>query len=179
MIARFASVYVRCLFALELSLFALSFFLHVSVVLGADGPFAEYGKSLFYCPLIVSVPAFGLAEEKNVWKHEFKSCPRWLQIATAVFMIYGLAVASVQAICFSNGGSLEAQPLFASGAPLFLEPMPLFILYSLLWGAPVRGTTLVKRVRISLVGLGVCVAFVVAARLGYLPHRPGHGQTTY
>ena len=171
MITRFCGFYVRCLFAVELLLFALSLFLNVGVLLGANRLLAEYGEPLLYCAFVVLVPVCGLAKERNVWKNEFKSCPRWLRIAALIFMIYGIVAVPVQTMLFSDGGPLEAQPLFVFGAPLFLESMPLCILYSLLWASPVSATELVKRVRISLIALVVCATVIIAARLGYLPHR--------
>lgn len=171
MTARFVSLYVRCFFVLELMFMAFSLFLHVSALLGTDKPFAEYGKALLYCTLVISIPVSGLAEDRNVWKHEFKSCPRWLQIASLIFMIYGMAVAFVQAMSFSNGDTLSAQPLFASSVSLLLGSMSVCILYSLLLTHPVSAPELVKRVRISVIMLAVCAVVIVAARLGYLPHR--------
>jgi hypothetical protein len=167
MISRLARVYVGCLFALELLLFALSLLLHVSVLLGANRLFAEYGKPLLYCAFVAAVPAFGLPKDRNVWKNEFKDCPIWLRTAALIFAVYGFAVGPVQVMFSSNGGSFEDQRLFVSGVPLFLESMPLCILYSLLWAAPLSKPELVRRVRISLILLAVCIVFVVA---GHLTH---------
>lgn len=167
MLARFASVYVRCLLVVELLFLGVSLSVHVGALLGINRIFPENGKYLFYCALIASIPAVSLAEEKNVWKNEFKRCPKWLRAVTLTLMIYGIVVASAQ-VFFSNRGSFEDQPLFASGASLFFESMPLCILYSLLWAGP---SELVKRVRVSIITLAVCLAFVIAVRLGYLPHR--------
>jgi sterol desaturase/sphingolipid hydroxylase (fatty acid hydroxylase superfamily) len=174
MITRFACVYVRCLFAFEMLLFVMSLLLYVSVLFGSNRLVAEYGKPLLYCAFVVSVPAFSLAKEKNVRKNEFNSCPRWLRMATLIFMIIGIVVAPVQAMFSSSGDSFEEQPLFISGVPFFLESMSLCILYSLLWAGPVSAPQLVKRVRISIIALAVCLAFIVADHLGYLPHRSSH-----
>jgi hypothetical protein len=165
MIARLARVYVGCLFALELLLFALSLLLHVSVLLGANRPFAEYGKPLLYCAFVAAVPAFGLPKDRNVWKNEFKDCPIWLRTATLIFAVYGFAVGPVQAMFSSS--SFEDQRLFVSGVSLFLESMPLCILYSLLWADPLSKPELVRRVRISLILLAVCIVFIAAGHLGY------------
>jgi len=170
MITRLARVYVGCLFALELLLFALSLILHVSVLLGVNRLFVQYGKPLLYWAFVAAVPAFGLPEDRNVWKNEFKACPIWLRTTTLIFSVYGFVVGPVQAMFSSNGGSFEDQRLFVSGVPFFLESMPLCILYSLLWAAPLGEPELVRRVRISLIMLAVCVAFIVAVHLGYLPH---------
>jgi hypothetical protein len=169
MIIRIAFAYVLCLFAMELLLFVLVVLLHVSVLMGAARPLAEYGKPLLYCALAVAIPTVGLAEDKNVWKNEVKNCPRWLRIGAVISTVYGGLVASVQVIFLSIGGRLEAQPMLASALPLFLGSVPLCIPYSLLWARPVSGQELIKRVQISLIGLAILLAFVVAARLGYLP----------
>jgi len=171
MIARFVSLYLRCLFALVLLLFVLTLLLQICALLGAINPLEEYGKDFFYCAFAILVLAFGLARDRNVWNHEFKICPRWLQIATLIFMIYGTVFVFVQVIYFKNSGALEIMALLASGFFLVLESISVCILYSLLWTGLVSVPELTKRIRISLIMLAVCVAVIVAAHTGYLPHR--------
>ena len=168
---RFVSLYLRCVFALVLLSFFLSLLLNVSVFLGADRPFGGYGKILYFFAFGVSVLSFGLAKNSNVWKHEFKSCPRWLQIVTIVFMVYGMAIAFICIVSFGERGPLEAQPLIASGFSFFIESMPICILYSLLWAAPISLPELIKRIRVSVIIMAVLAAFFAAAHFGYLPHR--------
>ena len=168
--ARIALLYVRGLFVIEVALFTLSVALHVIVLTGAEKPFANYGKPLLYFAFAVVIPVLGLAQERNVWKREFRDCPRWLRITTLVFMIYGGTVASVQVMFFSEGVALESQPLLATAASLFFESVPLCIPYSLLWANPMKGLELAKRVRVSLIAFAICTALFVAARSGFLPH---------
>ncbi|MGA2435504.1 MAG: hypothetical protein ABSG25_09485 [Bryobacteraceae bacterium] len=167
---RLAYIYVQCLFGVELCLFASSVLVHVCILGGAAGPFAELGKLLFYCGLFAMVPAAGLAKEKNVWHNEFRECPKWLQVSTLVVTIYGFVVVAAQTILFSEGQPLDSMPLLASAVPLFLDSIPLCIFYSLLWASPVSGAEIIRRVRVSLVAAAVCVAIFTAAHLGYLPH---------
>jgi hypothetical protein len=174
MIARFASVYVRSILVIELLVLGFAVLLHVSVLMGAEKAFDAFGKPLLYCAFAITIPAVGLAKERNVWKNEFKNCPKWLRIATVILTVYGGLVASAQVMFFSDGGAFDSQPLFASAVPLFLGPVPLCIPHSLLWASPVTGAELMKRVRISLIASAIFLATVVAAHLGYLPHQCRH-----
>lgn len=169
--ARITLFYVRGLFAIEVALFTLSVALHVIVLTDAERSFANFSKPLLYCAFAVVIPIVGLAQERNVWKREFRDRPRWLRITTLAFMIYGGAVASVQVTFFSDGAALESQPLFATATSLFFQSLPLCIPYSLLFANPMKGLELVKRVRVSLIAFAICIVLFIAARSGFFPPR--------
>lgn len=172
MIARLANVYIRFLLLAQLVFLGLSLSVLAGTLLSTNPIFAEHGKYLLDCVFVAFVPAVSVAEEKNIWKNEFRRCPKWLRTASLTLMGYGVLVACAQAVLLKQR-PLEDQPLFASGVSLVLESMSFCILYSLLWAAPSGGSDLVKRVRFSIITLTICLAFIVAAQLGYLPNPLG------
>jgi hypothetical protein len=166
-IVRKAYWYVRALFVLESILFISAVTLHICISVGTSGSMAGFSRPLFNCALVTAIPATALAEEKNVFRNEFKSCPLWLRALTVTVDLY---VAGVALISISTG-LLDSHWLL-SAVPLFFSSMPLCILYSLLWASPLGGSELLKRVRVSLGALVICAAVIAAWRLGLFPRRP-------
>jgi hypothetical protein len=165
MIASAAYVYLRCLFALELLVFAVALFLDLCALAGATGFLREFGVALLYAALLGLIPVCGLAEDRNVWRNELRVYPRWVRIVISIATIYGLMVGASQVRSLMGGSGSSSAVYFGVES---IETMPLCIVYSLLSAGPVRGPELVKRVQRSLVVSAIAVSLVMAARLGYL-----------
>jgi hypothetical protein len=173
MTARFARIYLYLLLAANLLLLDVSIGLHIRVLSGYENSFEKHGHVLTFYAFVVAFAVLSLAKERNVWKNEFKDCPRWLKIATLSLTIYAFLVGLFQAVAGSGAAPLESEELGASVIPIFFLSMMPCILYALLWAAPLKESELIKRVRNSLIALTLCVAFFLAYRSGYLPHHGG------
>jgi cellulose synthase/poly-beta-1,6-N-acetylglucosamine synthase-like glycosyltransferase len=132
--------------------------------------FGGYESVLFCTALVLAVPASFLAEDRNIWKHEFKSNPKWLRAATLILMIYAFATSFLEVLLRADGDPFHAGSLFFTAMPFFFQAMSLCILYSLLWARPLGGKELIRRVRISLIGSAVCLALIASAKSGIFPH---------
>ncbi len=172
MIARFAYVYVRLLLAFAMLLFAASLLMHLSVLTGAKGLYAEYGGLLFAGAVIAGIPTAAFQKSANTWKNEIKSCPGWMRNTFVIFGVYGLVVLCLQLIIFPNGDPLPRQALTVSAFPLALNALSVCILYSNIWSGFVDEPELVRRARNSAIIVALGVATFLAYRVGYLPH-PG------
>jgi hypothetical protein len=161
MVARLAYVYIRLLLALDLLLISLSIVLSVSALLGSERLYGTVGKIVFFSAFGLVIPVSFLVKDRNVWKNEFRVCPRWLKIAVVTLLLYGGAVTSIQLIFWGSGPDIESNSLSSSSLPLAFEAMPLAILYSLLWSRSVSEEEISNRVRNSAIALAVCVAFVL------------------
>ncbi len=162
-----AFLYVRFVLALQLLLILSSGFVHLCVAAGTTELFDQLGKPLLWGAFLTLVPALGLAKERNVWRNEFRRCPKWLRVAEMTVMVYGFLVIPI-AMVFAVGGAREPELLFESAAPFILGSMTLCIPYFLIRPGSVSASELNERVRRSLGASAICIAFVVAARLGYL-----------
>jgi len=169
MIVRLARIYIGVLLALHLLLVSLSVVLSINALLGAEGLYGIFGKFVFFSAFGLMLPVSFLMKDRNVWKNEFSTCPRWLKTLIVTFMICGGAIASFQIIFLAGSPDVESNVLFGSFLPLVFEAMPLGIFYCLLWSGSVNETELIKRVRNSSIALTVGVAGVLALHFGYLP----------
>jgi len=117
--SRLFTVYVRCLFALHLSILTLAFLALINVVLNL-GDFTPIIRRLPLGALLASIPAFLLAKSKNIWKSEFLQCPMWIRMGCVILMVYGLAAATLTTV-------LSQEPLFEA------DPLSRLRLFSLLF----------------------------------------------
>jgi hypothetical protein len=172
MIARCAYVYVRLLLALAILLFAASLLMHLSVLMGAEGPYTDYGGILFAGAVIAGIPTAAFQKSANIWKNEIKTCPGWMRNTFVIFGVYGLVVLCLQLIIFSNGDPLPRQALTVSAIPLALNALSVCILYSNIRSGFVDKSELVRRARNSAIIAALGVTIFLAYRVGYL-HHPG------
>jgi hypothetical protein len=138
----------------------LSLGLNTCLIVGGERLIQHYGRPLLYCAFLAAIPTISLAQDKNIWKNEFRQCPKWLRIAAATFMIYGLGASFVSVSFNSQSFALGSLPLFVAALPLFLESGPLCILYSTLHGRAASGLDLKKQVGVSLITVAVCGAVI-------------------
>ena len=162
MIERMAYAYVQLLFALELLFFALSLVLHVSVILGMKGPYAEYGAPLFGVSVLVgcSVPVFA---KDGRWKDQIKRCPKRMWRTALILGGYGLLMVPI--------GVLSESWAF-SGASIAFDAISICLLYPVLWTDYLAPSEVKAKALRSAMFLALITAAFIANRAGYLPSRP-------
>jgi hypothetical protein len=169
MMVKIARAYVAVLFLIDLTLLAASLVLHVSVWLGSRQLYAQSGLAVLVGALIVNFVVLCLAKERNVWKNEFKACPRWVRGMAIAFGCYGFGVAIFQTVLLPNAGGPDA-PFTVSAIPLAFEALSLTVLYSVLWTGSLSQAELPRRIGMSFVAAVIAVALLVANHAGYLSH---------
>jgi hypothetical protein len=169
MIYRFAYAYVRLLLVLEALLFTLSLLLHVSVIIGAKKPFAEFGATLITGALIAWIMVTAFVKDGLRWRDQIKSCPGWMWRAALAMGAYGLVILCLQAV-FPEGASISEQTLTVSGFPLGFDAISLCVLYSVLWSGYLTKSEVAKRTRNSLLMIALGLVAFLAHRAGYWPH---------
>jgi drug/metabolite transporter (DMT)-like permease len=170
MIARLAYTYVGLLLVVELLLFISSLLLHLSVLIGARAPFAEYGLMLFRGTVIVGVPATAFIKDSLRWRDQIKSCSKWMWKTALGAGIYGLFIFCLQAILAPKHASLSDMALTLSGIPLGFDAITFCILYSVLWRDYLEQSEVARRTLHSVLFVVFGVAMFLAYRAGYLHH---------
>jgi len=169
MIYRFAYAYVRLLLVLEALLFTLSLSLHVSVLIGAKEPFAEFGAILVRGTVIVWIPVIAFVKDGLRWRDQIKTCPGWMWRTALAMGAYGLVILCLGAI-FPEGVSPSEQPLIVSGFPLGFDAISLCVIYSVLWSGFLTKSEVAKLTRNSLLMVAFGLIVYLAYRTGYLRH---------
>jgi hypothetical protein len=169
MVVRLAYAYVRFLLVLEALLFTLSLLLHLSVLVGARGPFAELGAMLFRGTFTVGIPVFAFIKDGIRWRDQLKTCPGWMWKAALTLGVYGLVVLCLQAI-FPEGASFSEQALAVSGFPLGFDAIALCIIYSVLWSGYLTKSEVAKGTGKSLLMVLFGLVAFLAYHAGYLRH---------
>jgi hypothetical protein len=169
MMVKIARVYVVVLFLVDLTLLATSLLLHVSVWLGARQLYARLGLTVLVAALVVNFVVLFLAKERNVWKNEFKACPRWVQGMAIAFGSYGFGVAIFQTVLLPNAGGPD-DPFTVSAIPLAFEALSLTVLYSVLWAGSLPQAELPRKTATSFIAAVIALAILVANHAGYLSH---------
>jgi hypothetical protein len=167
MIYRVACAYVRLLLVLEALLFTLSLSLHVSVLIGAKEPFAEYGAILFGGTVAAWIPVTAFVKDGLRWTDQIQTCPGWMWRTALAIGAYGLVILCLQAI-FPEGDSISQQTLTLSGFPLGFDAISLCVLYSVLWSGVLTKSEVAKRTRNSLLMVAFVLIAFLAYRVGYL-----------
>ncbi len=170
MIAWLAYAYVRLLLVLEILLFVASLLLHMSVLIGAKVPFAEYGLILFRGTVIVAVPVAAFIKDSLRWTEQIKTCPRWIWMTALGLGLYGILTFCALAISAPKGASLTDMALVLSGFPLGFDAISFCILYSVLWRGYLEGPEVVRRALHSVLFVAFGVTMFMAYRAGYLHH---------
>lgn len=170
MILRLISIYLRSLFALIAVLILVTLSINIGALLGGMIPFAPHDKALAYCAFGILAMVFGLAKDRNIWRNEFKSCPKWLRGMSLAVAIYGMIGAFAWLLSFKSSGSSVDLQLCTSSLFLSFESMSICILYALLWGEEISPGELCKRIRISFVMLAIFGVIAAATMLGLFPH---------
>ncbi len=169
MMVKIARAYVAVLFVLDVALLAASLVLHISVWLEARQFYANSGLTLLIGTLIVNFVVLCLAKERNVWKNEFKACPRWVRGMAVALGCYGFGVAIFQTVLLPNAG-VPDDTFTVSAIPLAFEALSLTVLYSVLWTDSLPQAELPRRAGTSFVAAVIAVAILVANHAGYLSH---------
>jgi hypothetical protein len=165
--ARFAYAYVSLLLALEALLFVSSLFLHLSVLLGTRGLFAEFGAALFRGTFIVGIPVIAFIKDRLKWRDQFKTCPRWMRNSTITLCVYSIIVLCLQAF-FPEGGSFSEQALAVTGFPLGFDAIAFCVIYSVLWPGYLTKSDVAKGAGKSLLMVFLGLFAFLAYRAGYL-----------
>lgn len=167
--ARFAYAYVSLLLVLESLLFISSLSLHLSVLFGTRGLFAEFGAALFRGTFIVGIPVIAFIKDSLGWKDQLKTCPRWMWKAALTLGVYSLFVLCLQAFS-PEGISFSEQALAVSGFPLGFDAIAFCIIYSVLWSGYLTKTDIAKGAEKSLLMVFLGLVAFLAYRAGYLRH---------
>lgn len=170
MAAQLAKIYVVVLLVAELLLLGACLLLHISVWIGVGQLSARSAQAVLVGTLIVCFVTFFLAEERNVWKNEFKSCPMWMRVLALTFLIYG-TVTGFSEIVLSSIRHDPGNLLAISAMIMALNSISLCILYSILWARPLHKSELVKRSRMSFIAAIVGLVILLANHAGYLSHQ--------
>jgi hypothetical protein len=167
--ARSAYAYVSLLLVLESLLFVASLSLHLSVLLGVRGLFAEFGAALFRGTFIVGIPVIAFIKDSLRWREQLKTCPKWMWKAALTLGVYGLVVLFLQ-VFFPEGASFSEQALAVSGFPLGFDAIALCIIYSVLWSGYLMKSDIAKGAGKSLLMVLLGIVAFLAYRAGYLRH---------
>ena len=164
-LARFANLYVRFLFALEIILlFASLLVVHISLMVGVGYTYITVCKALIIGNLIAQCPIALFSKERNVWKNEFRSCPRWIRVLVILLAVYGIIAILLGAVQFFS------EEMVGSGFFLGFNAIGLSVLYSVTWADPLEQPELIRRTRNSLIGIAIVVSICIADRAGFFPH---------
>ncbi len=166
---RFAYAYISLLLVLESLLFISSLSLHLSVLLGTRGLFAEFGTVLFRGTFIVGVPVIAFINDSLRWRDQLRTCPIWMWKAALTLGVYSLFVLCLQAF-FPEGASFSEQALAVSGFPLGFDAIALCIIYSVLWSGYLMKSDIAKGAGKSLLMVLLGIGAFLAYRAGYLRH---------
>lgn len=173
MITRIAFAYVRVLLALNVMLLASSSLLHVSVLMGAETPYARYGQSLFGAAVFVgiSVPAF--LKNPLRWVDQIKTCPRWMWRTALGLGLYAMSTFLLQAL-FPQGSFRDDAVMF-SGVPLAFDAINSCVLFSVLRRGYLEDSQVTESARNSVIFMLIVAAMFLADHAGYLPRPNNYG----
>jgi hypothetical protein len=152
---------------LEALLFTSSLFLHVSVIIGAKKPFAQFGGILSTGTVIVGILAAAFVKDGLRWTDQIKTCPGWMWRAALAIGAYDIVVLCAEAV-FPEGHSFSEQTLTLSGFPLGFDAISLCILYSVLRSGYLTKSEVAKRIRNTLLLLAYVLVTFLVYRSGYL-----------
>jgi hypothetical protein len=167
--SRFAYAYISLLLVLESVLFISSLLLHLSVLLGTRGLFAESGAVLFRGTFIVGIPVIAFIKDSLRWRDQLRTCPTWMWKAALALGVYSLVVLCLQAF-FPEGASFSEQALAVSGFPLGFDAIAFCIIYSVLWSGYLTKSDVAKGAGKSLLMVFLGIVAFLAYRAGYLRH---------
>ncbi len=163
MIYRFGYAYALLLMALGVVFFTVSMLLHISVLIGAKEPFAEFGMIFFRGSIIVGALAAAFLKDGLRWIDQIKSCPEWFWKGALALGLYGIAMTCLQML-FVHGPSFSDLRLALSGFPLGVDAISFCIFYSVLWSGYLDKSEFIKRAGASVVMLAMCImVFLVGA----------------
>lgn len=168
MVTRIAFLHVRLLLALSAMLFAVSLLLHVSVLMGADEPYARYGLSLFGATVFVAMSLPSFFKDSLRWVDQIKTCPKWMWKTSLGLGLYAMSTPLIQAV-FPSGSSDNYMPIVFSGAPLAFDAISFCVLFSVLRGY-LGDSQVAKSSRNSVIFIVFVAAIFLAEHAGYLPH---------
>ena len=172
MAARLAYAYVWLLLVLEFLLFTASLLLHLSVLFGTRGLFAQCGVVLFRVTCIVVIPVLAFIKDSLRWADQLKACPTWMWKAALALGVYSLVVLCFQ-VFFPKWASFSEQALVMSGFPLGFDAIGFCIIYSVLWSGYLTRADVLKGAGKSLLMVFLGLVAFLAYHAGYLRH-PKH-----
>lgn len=162
MIARLARIYLATVLTIGVLLLVCVLMVHLSVWMGNEQLCARFSDKLFISVFIFAFVSTALCKERNVWKNEFKACPRWAKISAIVLLVYALLVVVFQVFLFNLVDALVISVL-----PLILEAISLCLIYSI-WQANLPDAEIVKRSGISLAfGTGIFLILMYRAQFNH------------
>ena len=95
MLKRCVSTYLLTLLIFSVISSCLSLLMFVTAVLNI--PFFMIGHSPFtlYSQFVLFFLAFGVAKDRNIWKHEFLQCPLWMRVISCSTFFAGFFAALI------------------------------------------------------------------------------------
>ena len=163
MLFRVARWYLLLLFAATAGLSAFSFGVSIATLLLPATLPDLYSTRLGIATLLAGILVLPLAQDRNIWAHEVRLCPRPLQIGVRLGFFYALLgiAYGIFTRSFALGG-----PAFCTGFTLGL----VCILYAILWADSSQPADLLGKIAISFVGICIFAGIYWADRSGYWPH---------
>ena len=163
-----ARTYVGVLFALVALILGGSLLVNVSVLVGAIGQSNRLSEVLLITSLFATFAGCSIAKERNIWRNEFKSCPKWLRGGVIVLAAYGYIVALAQVFFLEGGNAVLENTVSASAFTLGFNGIAFCIVYSVLFSGALNEAELVRRARNSLIALLVVLTLIIVSRSGHL-----------
>lgn len=164
LLLRAAYGYVVILAALELLLLLASLLLHLSVLAGAESPYANYGLEVFRTAIVVGIPVFAFI--KDFWVDQIKNCPKWMWRTALGLGIYALVT---MLLLFSPVKFWEL-PMTLSGVPLGFEAVSICVLYPVVVQRYSSEQDITRRALHSVGMVAIMTVVLLAYQAGYLRH---------
>jgi hypothetical protein len=142
----------------------VTFVVNVGAIVGVLGQNKRLNEVLLIASLVAVFAACSIAKERNIWRNEFKSCPRWLQGAVIVVAAYGYIVALAQVFFLEGGNAVLEDTVSASAFTLGFDGIAFCVLYSVLFSGTLNEAELVRRTRNSLIAVLVFSAFLLSVQ---------------
>jgi hypothetical protein len=128
--AGLARAYVYSLFSLVSLILVATLLVNVGVIVGLLGQSKRLSEVLLIASLVAMFAGCSIAKERNIWRNEFRSCPRWLRRAVIVFAAYGFIVALAQVFFLEGGNAVLENTVSASALTLGFDGIAFCVLYS-------------------------------------------------
>jgi hypothetical protein len=166
--AGLARAYILLLFSLVCLILGMTLVVNVSVIVGMLGQNERLSEVLLIASIGAIFAACSMAKERNIWRNEFRSCPRWLQGAVIAVAVYGYIVALAQVFFLEGGNAVLENTVSASAFTLGFDGIAFCVLYSVLFSGTLNDAELIRRARNSVIMMLVVSIFVIVSRNGHL-----------
>lgn len=166
-----ARTYIWILFTVVASCLLVTLFVNAGSIAGFIPQNARLSEALLVGSLAAMFTGCSVAKERNVWRNEFKSCPRWLQGLVIVLAAYGYLVALAQVFFLEGGQAVLEDTVSASAFSLGFEGISFCVIYSFLFSQMLDKPEFIRRSRNSFVLLVVVATIVLVIRSGFFSDR--------